>query len=77
MIIIHDRPLDRRIDRFIKNHRSCAYITDSHLDVADLHIIIGFSFLWINSWLYLFFLLLDTLNLTQRMSFVRPLMRPV
>ena len=60
-----------------KNHQSCAYITDSHLDVTDLHIIIGFSFLWINSWLYLFFLLLDTVNLSWRMSCARPLMRPI
>ena len=77
MVIIHDRPLDRRIDRFIKNHRSCAYITDNHLDVADLHIIIGFSFLWINNGLYLFFLFLDTVNLSWRMSFSQSLMRSV
>ena len=77
MIIGHDRPLDRRIDRFTKNHRPCTRIIDNHFDIADLHNIIGFSFLWINSGLYLFFLLLDTVNLSRRMSFARPLMRPV
>jgi len=77
MIISHDRPLDRRIDRFTKNHWSCTCITDNHFDIADLHNIIGFSFLLINGGLYLFFLLLDTVNLSWRMNFARPLMRPI
>ena len=77
MIIIHDQPLDRRIDRFTKNHRSCTRIIDNHFDIADMQNIIGFSFLWINSGLYLLFLLLDTVNLSRRMSFARPLMRLV
>ena len=37
MIISHDQPLDRRIDRFTENHRSCVRIIDNHLDVVDLH----------------------------------------
>ena len=64
MIIIHDRPLDKRIDRFTKNRRSCTRITDNHFDVSDLHNILGFSFHWINSGLYLLFLLPDTINLS-------------
>ena len=77
MIIIHDRPLDRRIDRFTKNHRSCTHIIDNRFDIADMQNIIGFSFLWINSGLYIFFLLLDMVYLSHRMSFAQPLMRPV
>ena len=77
MIINHDRPLDRNIDRFMKNHRSCTGLIDSHLDIADLHNNIGFNLLWINSRLHFYFLSLDTVLLSWERSFARPLMRPV
>lgn len=37
MIIIYDRLLDRRMDQFTKNYRSCVCMIDIHLDITDLH----------------------------------------
>jgi hypothetical protein len=49
MIISHDRPLKRRINRFTKHYWFFAHVIDSHFNITDLNNSIGFSLLWINS----------------------------
>jgi len=45
MIIGHDKPLDRGINRFTKYHWSFARVLHNHFDIADFHNLIAFVLL--------------------------------